>query len=77
MKVERDRLLIGNLVHCEGEKLQITSSLLDRIAKRMELLFIKLKKTSEAQFRVKENQMRFFKHTSLEISIKQSDGDGE
>ena len=42
-------------VHCEGEKLQITSSLLDRIAKRMELLFVKLKKTVGKQFGMKED----------------------
>lgn len=50
------QIIDSTTVHCEGQKLKITSSFLDRAAKRMELLFIKMKKTVGKQFGVKEDE---------------------
>ena len=53
LKVEPDRLLIEQPYTVKERK--ITLSFLDRIAKRMELLFIKMK-TVGKQFGVKEDE---------------------
>lgn len=53
MKVEPDRLMIEQPYTVKERK--ITLSFLDRMAKRMELLFIKMK-TVGKQFGVKEDE---------------------
>lgn len=51
-----DRSRVG----CEGEKLTMTSSFLDWITRRMELLFIKMKRTMGKQFGVEEDEKQGF-----------------